>query len=85
MSIFAVIAPEHNPRLAAKIAELFPLRYQFAPGQYVVSAPGPTAQTVASQIDSTGQLVGKFVVFSVAGYWGYHDKPLWEWLTLNSG
>jgi hypothetical protein len=28
--------------------------------------------------------VGTFVVFSVAGYWGYHRSDLWEWLTLNS-
>lgn len=84
MPVFAIIAPQYNPPLEAMIRAKFPRHYQIAPGQYVVNAAGPTAQAISNELGMGGQ-VGKFVVFSVAGHWGYHDKPLWEWLTLNSG
>jgi hypothetical protein len=84
MPVFAVIAPQYDQRLAAAVPAKFPRHFQIAPGQYVVSAPGPTAQQIAMQLGPNGE-VGKFVVFSVAGYWGFYDKTLWEWLTLNSG
>jgi hypothetical protein len=85
MPVFAVIAPQHDVLLHNLVIQKFPKHFQFSPGQYVVNAPGPTAQTIALAIDPTGQTTGRFVVFSVAGYWGYHEKNLWEWLTLNSG
>jgi hypothetical protein len=28
--------------------------------------------------------IGSFVVLSVANYWGYHRKELWEWLKAKS-
>lgn len=83
MPVFAIIAPSDDGRLALAVQNKFPLHYKFGPGQYVVKAPGPTAHAIGLELGATGE-VGKFVAFSVAGYWGYHDKPLWEWLTLNS-
>jgi hypothetical protein len=84
MPVFAVIAPAHDIRMHNAIITKFPRHYQFGPGQYVVNAAGPTAMGVAASLGLNGE-VGKYVVFSVAGHWGYHDKPLWEWLTINSG
>lgn len=84
MPVFAIIAPTDDGRLALAVPAKFPRHFKFGPGQYVVNTAGPTAQAVAMQLGSNGE-VGKVVVFSVAGHWGYHDKPLWEWLTLNSG
>jgi hypothetical protein len=84
MPAFAIIAPNDDGRLALAVQNKFPRHYKFGPGQYVVNAVGPTAQAVALEIGANGE-VGKVAVFSIAGYWGYHDTPLWEWLTLNSG
>jgi hypothetical protein len=83
MSIFAIIAPSDDGRLALAVQNKFPVHFKFGPGQYVVNAVGPTAQTLALELGVNGE-VGTFVAFSVAGYWGYHNRALWEWLTLNS-
>jgi hypothetical protein len=84
MPVFAVIAPNDDGRLALAVQNKFPRHYKFGPGQYVVNGVGPTAQSVANEIAPQGE-VGTFVVFSVVGFWGWHDKPLWEWLALNEG
>jgi hypothetical protein len=83
MPVFAVIAPIDDGRLALAVPAKFPRHFKFGPGQYVVNGVGPTAQQVATDLGANGE-VGTFVVFSVAGYWGYHRSDLWEWLTLNS-
>lgn len=84
MPAFAVIAPAENARLASSISSNFPRNYRIGPGQFLVNDVGPTAEAVAKKIGAQGEN-GSFVVISVAGYWGYHDKALWEWLSLNSG
>lgn len=85
MAIFAVIAPGHSPQLAIAIPAKFPKFFEFGPGQFVVApTDGQTAQQVAQSLGVNGE-VGQFVVFSVAGFFGFHRKDLWEWLTLNSG
>jgi len=82
MTIFAIISPTANVPLEAAVRRLFPKNLEFAPGQFVVSIPGMTTQDIANQLGTDGK-VGKFVVFSVAAHWGYHDKSLWEWLSVN--
>ena len=84
MAVFAVIAQGYNAALAARLPNKFPRHFEIAHGQYVVAAINLTAQQVAQELGPNGE-VGNFVVFSVAGYWGFHRKDLWEWLTLNSG
>ncbi len=84
MAAFAIIAPTSHPVLAGVIQRTFAKHFEFSPGQFVVAENGLTAQQVGLKIPLDGS-VGKFVVFSIAGFWGYHDKALWEWLTLNSG
>ena len=83
MTIFAIIAPVANVELRRSVQEHFPRNIEFAPGQFVISVQGVTSQQVALQIGVDGSK-GKFVVFSVAAHWGYHDKTLWEWMTVNA-
>jgi hypothetical protein len=84
MAAFAVLGPPDNQLLKGAIERNFPRRFFIAPGQWVVAETGLTAQQVSERIGLNGS-AGKFVVFSSAGHFGYHDKNLWEWLTLNSG
>jgi hypothetical protein len=84
MAAFAIMAPPDNLILPGIIANKFPKHYILAPGQWVIAETGVTAQQVAEKIGITGE-AGKFVVFSVAGQFGWHNKDLWEWLTINSG
>jgi hypothetical protein len=84
MAAFAIMAPADNFLLPGIIANKFQKSHQIAPGQWVVAETGVTAQQVAERIGINGA-AGKFVVFSTAGFFGYHDKNLWEWLTINSG
>ncbi len=82
MTIFAIIAPGSNAQLQTAVRAMFPDKnMEFAPGQFVVAVAGLTAPQVSEKL---GQNVGQFVVFSVASFWGYHRKDLWEWLTVNS-
>jgi hypothetical protein len=85
MTIFAIIAPGNDNRLTDAVQRVFPGKhFQIAPGQFVAVAPSLTAAQIAEQIGPNDK-VGQYVVFSVAGYWGYHRKDLWEWLTANPG
>jgi hypothetical protein len=85
MTIFAIIGPSNDHRLTNAVGHVFPGKYfEFAPGQFVASAPSLTAAQVSQQIGPDTQ-VGQYVVFSITGYWGYHRKDLWEWLTANPG
>jgi len=83
MTTFAIIAPAGDARLQTAVAKLFPAKnFEIAPGQFVVSAAGLTASQVSANLGDDTK-VGQYVVFAVAGYWGYHRKDLWEWLTAN--
>lgn len=84
MAAFAVLAPPENTLIAGAIQRRFPNNFNISPGQYVVAATGLTAQQVAEHIGIDGS-AGQFAVFSIAGFFGYHRKDLWEWLTVNSG
>src|SRR3954470_2754368 len=50
-------------------------------------APGSTSTDpkwrLVTGVLGQGQ-IGSFVVLSVANYWGYHRKELWEWLKAKS-
>ena len=83
MTVYAIIAPEESPLLAAAVERNFEKKIQFAPGQFVASGTGMTASQVAEKLGANGE-IGQFVVFTVAGYWGFHRKDLWEWLAVNS-
>lgn len=85
MADFAVLGTAENELLRGAIERHFrDAHFHIAEHQWVVADTGATAERVAEKIGADGRS-GEFVVFSVAGYFGYHRKDLWEWLTLNSG
>ena len=49
-------------------------------GQYVAVKSNATSQQIANELGPNGE-IGKFVVFTSGGHWGWHNKDLWEWLT----
>ena len=57
--------------------------FEFSPGQFVAAAPSITASQAAEKIGLNGG-AGRFVVFSVSAHFGWHNKELWEWLTVNA-
>ncbi len=83
MPIFAVIAPGPSEQLRTSISGHYPKYLEFSPGQFVLATESVTTQQVAQTIGADGSK-GKFVVFWVAGHWGYHDKTLWEWMAANA-
>jgi hypothetical protein len=85
MTLYAIIAPQADPRLQVAINRVFPNKnFEFAGGQFVASAPGLTAQQVALLLGDDSA-VGRYVVFPFVSFWGVHRKDLWEWLTANAG
>jgi hypothetical protein len=88
MTVYAVISPGENQPLKQAVHRVYDGHFfEIAPGQFVVSAAGLTAQGVSQQlgVSSDPGAVTNVVVFTVAGYWGNHRKDLWEWLSVNSG
>jgi hypothetical protein len=83
VAIFAIIAPHFNPSLTGAMQREFPRHMEFSPGQFVASIDGLTATQISQKLGPEGQ-VGQFVVFHTTGYWGFHRKDLWEWLTVNT-
>ncbi|MGY8669237.1 hypothetical protein Q3C01_43825 [Bradyrhizobium sp. UFLA05-109] len=84
MAAFAVMAPVDNYLLPPIIANKFPKHYSMGPGQWIVAESGITAQQVSERLGING-VAGNFAVFSIAGYNGWYNKNLWEWLAINSG
>jgi hypothetical protein len=84
MAAFAVLGPPDNHLLQGAIERNFERRFFISPGQWVVAETNATAQSISERIGVDGNS-GNFVVFSVAGFFGWHRKELWEWLTINSG
>ena len=84
MTTFAIIAPAENPDLKTAVEENFPGNFfEFSPGQFVVVASDVTSQQVAEKLGAKGE-VGRLVVFTSAGQFGWHRKDLWEWLAVKA-
>ncbi len=84
MTTFAIIAPQENAALKAAIQAQFTNDFfEFSPGQFVVVASDLTSQQVAERLGAKGE-VGRFIVFTSAGQFGWHRKDLWEWLAVKS-
>ena len=85
MAIFALIAPELDPRLAqaieASFAESF---YKITDSQFLVSAPKLTTSQVADKIGAGGGAVGRVLILRFTSYTGWHSKNLWEWVDAQS-
>jgi hypothetical protein len=85
MALFAIIAPAERADLTTAVQRAFEANaYQFAPGQFVVKNDALTPQGIAKAVGANGE-VGQIIVFTVADYWGYHNRELWGWLTAHGG
>jgi hypothetical protein len=84
MALFAVIAPGSSEPLQQAIERDFPKSFfEFAPGQFLVKSEGMTAEQMSQRLGANGE-AGKFIAISISGFWGFHDKRVWEWLEANS-
>ena len=70
----------------SKQTRFFPGRYYVVDNDILlVAASGLTTQEVAQGLgisDEVGGVVQRGIVIAVLAYWGYHDKPLWEWMAV---
>ena len=83
MALYAIIAPQGRPELTAAVTTIFGANcYEFSPGQFMVKSTDLTAQGITQAIGAGNGELGYIAVFSVANYWGYHNRELWEWLTI---
>lgn len=86
MTTFVIITPPSNPdmpKFVAAMDRVFPnAAYRVVDaGQFLAVKKDATSQQITNELGPNGE-VGKFVVFTSAGHWGWHDKTLWEWLTV---
>jgi hypothetical protein len=81
MAVFAVIAPELDPRLEPAIKEQFPERhYKIAPAQFLVADNRLTTQQVSTKLGASGGSVGRVMIVRFSSYAGWHSKDMWEWI-----
>ncbi|MBZ9926794.1 hypothetical protein [Mesorhizobium sp. BR1-1-4] len=83
MTLFAILFEPDNEPMAAYVRETFPAGFSPSPGQYLIQEDGVTSVQLAERVGQKGER-GKFVIFAVDNYWGWHSKTLWEWLKANA-
>lgn len=83
MAVYAIIAPAASGALTQAMARTFEgEHFEFSPGQFVAQSSNLTVQGVVNALGGSGE-VGQIVVFTVSGFWGFHRKDLWDWLTAH--
>lgn len=86
MAVFAVIAPDVDPRLEPAVRAAFPDSfYKITVTQFLVSAPKLTTNQVAEKLNSPDGNVGRVLILRFASFTGWHSKDLWEWIATQSG
>jgi hypothetical protein len=74
----------YDLRLASAVLTKFPNAFiQIAPGQWLVSAKGKTAQEISDQLGLTDGTIGSGIVFAISGYYGRAANNIWEWIAAN--
>ena len=83
MAIFVALASQPNATLGQKVATAFPgEHYAVNDQQWLIWADKPVVEVGADLDVSTGNQ-GHVAIFRIASpYWGWHDKALWEWISL---
>ncbi len=77
-----VVAGDNDSRLGAAVAHTYPEDHiKVWTGLYLVSAEA-TAQQVSERLGVTNGQIGRAVVTSINGYFGYAPKNVWEWLAV---
>ena len=82
MAVFVVISTLPNPTLKAKIQEAYPNdHYVLNDRTWLVSGDYISSQVSNNLRISDGDM-GQSAVFTIDGYYGWHEKQMWEWLSL---
>jgi len=86
MTIFAILLPEPNAKLADAIKAAYPHDWlALSDTQFLVSSAG-TAMDLSAKIgvaDPTNPqkpAVGNAVIMAVSSYYGRAPTPVWEWI-----
>ena len=84
-SLFAVMAPTDDPRLATAIQTQFPADYlKVAPGQWLIAATG-TSKDISDRLKVTDGAVGSAIIVAFSGYYGRSSTSTWEWIASRMG
>jgi hypothetical protein len=83
MGVVVLVCNSEQPDLVANIERLYPEHYKMGVCQWAISTPDLT-ETVVEKLGAGDGDMGSVVVFSINGYYGYHDLALWEFLSRNS-
>ena len=74
----------YDLRLASAVLTKFPNAFiQIAPGQWLVSEKGKTAQQISDQLGLSDGSIGSGIVFAISGYYGRAPNNIWEWIAAN--
>lgn len=85
MAVFAIVAPEIDPRLEAALGKEFEGAFlQIGPGQFLLVVNNVTTPEVAQKLGSNDGAVGRVFIASVSNYTGWHNKDIWEWLAARA-
>ncbi len=85
MAVFAVIAPEPDPRLEEAVTREFEGRYfRIAPTQFLLSAPRATTSQVADRLGASAGKVGRVLILRLGNFTGWHGSDLWEWIAAQN-
>lgn len=80
--MYLIITQSDRPDLTEVIKSKFPDDYRvIAPAQWLVSAD-MTPQSLCTQLGANEGAFGRIMVSAVGSYYGWHEKDLWNWLSL---
>lgn len=82
MTVYAILSDHDNVDIGRQIQQAFPASFEIGAGQHLVAVEGKTTEQVAEELGRDGEN-GRFIVFPITTYWGWHKQGLWEWLKLN--
>jgi hypothetical protein len=83
--LFAILLPEPNSGLAARIESEFPTdHYTVTQTQWLVVSTG-TAIDVSTRLGITDGAAGSGIVLAVSSYYGRTSMATWEWISAKIG
>ncbi|MBI1418780.1 MAG: hypothetical protein GC146_16310 [Limimaricola sp.] len=83
MQIYFLASETDRPDLGVAIAVKFGERNcrTVAPGQWLVAAD-VTPKELSDRLNASDGNFGKLIILLVTSYFGWHDKDMWDWLSL---
>lgn len=83
MQLFAISDMDKPDVVLGKVKEHYHDNY-YNPdrGTIFVASNGETSKEVAQKVGIIDPKLSSGIVILISGYWGHHDKQLWEWLSI---